>query len=98
MITVIALIVVGVCLAASIVGNFALYKAANLQLQKAELYESWIEEFKQDMMQTFAYIKLIDDRNIFSKDDEVGVVFQDMVNVIGKLNERTQEAEPTEGE
>lgn len=67
-----------------------LYKAANLQLQRAETYEDWILEFKEDIQKTYTEIKNLDDRQIFEKDDEVGVIFQEMAELLKKINERTQ--------
>jgi hypothetical protein len=95
---VISLILVGVCLVASVVANVMLLNAATLQLQKNEIYEEWILEFKEDVLKTYIHIKQIDDRHIFEKDDEVGVTFADLHAVIQKLNERTQEIEPEDQE
>lgn len=91
-------ILLGVCLTASVVANFAFFNAASLQLQRAEVYERWILEVKEDVLKAFNHIKVLDDRQIFQKDDEVGVVFQDILGVVEKLNERTQEVEPEKGE
>jgi len=98
MLLVISVIVLGVCLTASLVVNFLLFKAANLQFNRASVYEDWIAEFKNDVMKTFIELKLLDDRQIFQKDDEVGVVFQELLDVVQKLNDRTQESESAEGE
>jgi hypothetical protein len=56
--------------------------------KKLEEYEKWTNEVKSDVLQTFEDMKDIDNRQLFVKDDEVGVVFQELLDVIKKLNER----------
>jgi len=34
---------------------------------------------------------MLDEKQLFEKDDEVGVVFQDMMALIQSLNDRTEE-------
>lgn len=91
-------ILLSICLIASIVVNVLLYKAGVRQLTVNELLEEdsvllqkWVEEFKADVLKTFAHMKLLDDKQMFEKDDDVGIVFRDMMELIQKLNERTQE-------
>ena len=91
-------ILLSICLTASIIVNVLLYKAGVRQLTVNELLEEdndflqkWVEEFKVDVLKTFAHMKLLDDKQMFEKDDDVGIVFRDMMELIQKLNERTQE-------
>lgn len=91
-------ILLSICLTASIIVNVLLYKAGVRQLTVNELLEEdndflqkWIEEFKADVLKTYAHMKLLDDKQMFEKDDDVGIVFRDMMELIQKLNERTQE-------
>lgn len=89
---VIALIVILVLLlAASITTNVLLFKAGETQRQIKEIYESWIEEWRADVLKTYAHMKLLDDKQMFEKDDDVGVVFRDMSILIESLNNKTQE-------
>lgn len=91
-------ILLSICLTASIVVNVLLYKAGVRQLTVNEILEEdtlllqkWVEEFKADVLKTLAHMKLLDDKQMFEKDDDVGIVFRDMMELIQKLNERTQE-------
>lgn len=52
------------------------------------LHQQWIIDIREDVNYVYKKIKTLDDKQIFQKDDEVGVVFTDMVNLITKLNER----------
>jgi uncharacterized protein YnzC (UPF0291/DUF896 family) len=95
-------ILLSICLIASTVVIVLLYKAGVRQLSVNEIFEEdnqllkeWISEFRADVLKTYAHMKLLDDKQMFEKDDEVGVVFHDMMELIHELNERTQE---TEGE
>lgn len=96
-------IILSLCLIASLVANVLLYKAGVRQLsaneileENIQLLESWISDFRADVLKTAAHVKLIDDNQMFEKDDDVGIVFRDLSDLITKLNERTQETE--EGE
>jgi hypothetical protein len=73
--------------------NIALWKATEKQILRSEIYENWIYDFKSDVRKTYEDIKTIDDRQMFEKDDDVGVVFQDMLDLIKKLDDRVHEEE-----
>jgi len=102
----IVIILLSIFLVASIVINVMLYKAGTRQLddneiliEQVNLLEDWISDFKADVQKTFADIKMIDDKQMFEKDDDVGIVFRDMMELIRKLIERTENIqEPEEGE
>lgn len=72
-------------------GNFILYRAGERQLIINELYEKWIREWRTDVFKVWAHIKLLDDKQMFEKDDEVGIVFQDMKMLIKSLNDKIEE-------
>jgi hypothetical protein len=59
-------------------------------LNKIDTYESWIVEFRDDVTDVYTQLKKIDEQNVFERDDEVGVVFLDIVTLISKLNTRIQ--------
>jgi hypothetical protein len=87
----ITVILLSVLLTASIVANFLLWRAGLRQLAIVELYEGWISEWRAQVFKTWTHMKLLDEKEMFSKDDEVGVVFQDMKELIEELNDRTEE-------
>lgn len=41
-------------------------------------------------------MKMLDEKQMFEKDDEVGVIFEDMKALIESLNDRTEETTNTE--
>jgi hypothetical protein len=55
---------------------------------KIDIYEEWILEFKNDVNGVYRQLKNIDDKNLFEKDDDVGVIFSEMSALIDKLNTR----------
>lgn len=57
---------------------------------KIDIYEDWIVEFKDDINEVYRELKIIDDRQIFEKDDEVGSTFSQLYSIIEKLNQRTE--------
>lgn len=60
---------------------------------KIDTYESWVVELQDDVNDVYKKMKFIDDRQLFEKDDDVGVVFNDLLMLIKKLNERTESNE-----
>jgi len=94
----ITVILLSVLLTASIVANFLLWRAGERLLIISELYEDWISEWRSEVLKTWMHMKLLDEKQMFEKDDEVGVVFQDMMALIQSLNDRTEETTEKEGE
>ena len=69
----------------------AQYLRANQYEKMMDDYDAVLDEFSKDVVATYQHIKRIDDKQQFEKDDEVGSIFQDMVQIIEKFNEKTQE-------
>ena len=84
-------ILLSVLLTASIVLNFLLWKAGERQLVINELYTRWIADWRVQVFKTWIHMKMLDEKQMFEKDDDVGVVFQDMKELIKSLNDRTEE-------
>ena len=54
-------------------------------------YDAILDEFGKDVLTTYQHMKTIDDQKWFESEDDVGEVFRDLVKLIEKFNERTQE-------
>jgi hypothetical protein len=98
-------ILLSVLLTASIIGIILLWKAGERQLfindvlnENVVKYESWISDWRAQVLRTWAHMKMLDDKQMFEKDDDVGVVFQEMKTIIQSLNDRIQEETTEEGE
>lgn len=71
-----------------------------IQANKVQTYEEWILEFKHDVKMSLANMRAIDkrgsfatrvdDKGTFESDDEMGIIFKEMQDIIEKLNQRTQ--------
>lgn len=90
------LLIIGLLL--SILINIFLYKALSAQLKKIKTYEQlvvesdeWIESVRNAVRTTYVQMKKLDEKDIFFKDDEVGVVFSELLNLLKRLNDRIQE-------
>lgn len=69
-------------------------------LKRTSVYESWIVEFKSDLISTLEEMRTIDrngtfatsmnDEGLFESDDQVGQIFKELLDLIEKLNDRTQ--------
>lgn len=69
-------------------------------IAKLDIYEKWIFEFKQDVIDTLSLMRAIDKQGVFStsvnekgafeSDDHVGQIFKELADILEKLNERTQ--------
>jgi len=94
---IIIVIVLGVVSVASLIANVLLYKAGERQLDRADQYEQLYREFvtstKEQTLQTYLQMKQLDDKQMFSKDDDVGSAFREILDLLQKLNEVTQEEE-----
>jgi hypothetical protein len=53
--------------------------------KKISVYEESIEEFYSALTVTLANMRLIDSRQMFENDDEVGGVFQQLVDILSNL-------------
>jgi len=92
-------VVLGVLLSASLAANILLWIAGNRQMIKSDIYEQMYNDvvirMKERIMNTYVQMKQLDDKAMFSKDDEVGVSFQQILEILQELNELTQEEEET---
>src|ERR1017187_1361862 len=69
-------------------------------LAKIDTYEEWVLDFKTDVVDTLERMRDIDksvvfssrlnEKGAFESDDQVGGVFKDLLELIWKLNQRTQ--------
>lgn len=69
-------------------------------LAKVDTYEDWILDFKTDVIDTLEQMREIDksavfssklnDKGAFESDDIVGGVFKELLELVEKLNQRTQ--------
>ena len=84
-------ILLSVLLTASVVAKVLLWRAGERQLVINEIYANWISDWREQVFKVWAHMKLLDDKQMFEKDDDVGVVFQDMKILIQSLNDRTEE-------
>ncbi len=89
------LLIIGLILSVTI--NILLCRALFIQLKKLHLYEGWIEEYenwvndvRNAVSTTYIRMKDIDHKDIFFKDDEVGIVFTELLTLLKHLNDRIQ--------
>jgi len=66
--------------------GYIIYNCQN----KIDIYEQWIVEFKDDVNDVYQELKVVDDKNIFEKDDDVGVIFSELYKIMEKLNQRIE--------
>jgi len=85
------IIILNIFLIISIICNILLWKAGEKQMIINEIYIEWISDWKSFVFKTYAHMKFLDEKQIFEKDDEVGIVFQNMTDLIKNLNEKTEE-------
>ena len=55
-------------------------------MRKAELLETWVEEFTQLIESVNTELKLIDAKGSFESDDETGAIFKQIQETINRLN------------
>ena len=62
----------------------SIYVIWNL-LRKTEMYEDTIVRFNEGAINILTKMRIIDERQMFEKDDEVGILFEDLSSTIGEL-------------
>jgi len=94
---IISLVITVLLLIFSIVINVFIYKSLKIQLKNVENYkkalqdsDEWASYVRNYVRITYMKMKELDNREIFSKDDEVGVSFTDLLDLLKKLNDRVQ--------
>ena len=64
--------------------------------RKAELLETWIEDFSDRITRVQQELKDIDSTGHFEADDEIGTIFDGIKEVINELNDLTEGDEISE--
>lgn len=72
----------------AIVFAISLYTIFNLY-RKNSIYETWIFETNDSMKDILDKWKALDSKQMFEKDDEVGVVYEDINELIKEIETRT---------
>lgn len=85
----ITITVLSVLLVVSVGFNILLVKACNKACDKVDEYESWILKYQGIVKETYAMLKMVDEKEIFERDDEVGFVFSNIVSIVNDLKEKT---------
>ena len=78
-------LLLGLFVTTTVILCYVTYNSQN----KIDIYESWIVELKDDINDVYRQIKVVDDKQIFEKDDDLGGVFSDLYLILKKLNQRT---------
>lgn len=79
-----------ICISLSIALYYT-YKAAKIQYDKVKVYEQWIIDIKNNVYDTYAELKSIDNKQIFEKDDDVGIVFQQLHDTLLDLQTKVSD-------
>jgi len=82
--------VILIVLLTSLIVNIFLLVALKKSFEQIDQLESWLLEFKLLVKNTYNKLKFVDDRGIFVKDDDVGFLFTDLLNIIELTNKRIQ--------
>jgi len=56
-------------------------------LKKIEVHEEWIYQYRSEINNVYKRLKMVDDKNLFEKDDDVGFVFSEILRVTEEFNE-----------
>lgn len=95
-----------ILLLASLITNVLLWKAGERQMVRADSYEQMYEDIvlktKERVLQTYLQMKQLDNVNghegVFSKDDEVGSAFKQILEILQEFNELTPQEDQSKGE
>ncbi len=90
------IVLLSILLIASIVGNYLLFKNAEFWRSINELNEKRLVDIKGLVENVYADVKELDNKEWFQKDDEVGVVFEELIDIIKWFNDIVQNDEEVE--
>jgi len=79
----------------SLVTNIFLFVALKRAFYTIDILETWLIDFKKSINNVYKKLKSIDERGIFEKDDDVGFLFNDIVNIIKITNQRINDESAT---
>jgi transcription elongation factor Elf1 len=65
------------------------YACYNL-IRKIEVYEDWVDTFREESDGLYQKLKAVDDRNLFEKDDDVGFVFSEILRITKEFNDKVK--------
>lgn len=82
----------------SLLLNIALIYSSIVSLRKIEYYEDRIMWFYTQSNKILTTMRILDSREMFEKDDEVGQVFQQLTTTIGNLRTLIYDTQETEEE
>lgn len=77
----ILIIILALSICLNIFFGFAIYKS----LSRIDLLETWIIDFKNSIIILYNNLKSIDNRGIFEKDDDVGILFDELSTLINDV-------------
>jgi len=75
------------------VACFLLYKLVKVQLKKVEMYEAWVVSVRENVHDVYKEMISLDDKEWFRKDEDVGSVFSDLVELIDCLDQRVTDVD-----
>jgi len=66
----------------SIILNIFLCVSLFKSFRFTDQLESWVIDFKEEINSLYKKLKSIDERDMFEKDDDVGIIFQQIKDII----------------
>ncbi len=70
------------------ISTCALAYACFNMLKKIEVHEEWIEYFRGEVVQVKKRLKMVDDKELFPNDEDVGFVFSEIQRIINEFDEK----------
>jgi hypothetical protein len=83
---IVSLLLAGAC-GTLIYACFNMVKKIETYEEKIESYVQLAEKFRAEIDAVYFRLKLVDDQNLFEKDDDVGFVFSEILRVTKEFNE-----------
>lgn len=80
------IIIIAIMLTISLTANIALAVMVKRGLNREEIYTNWILKFRSRVEEIYKELKEIDEKHIFESDDEVGVVFSEIVKIMEEFD------------
>jgi len=79
-----------IILSVSLILNIFLLICIKKTFNQIDLLEEWVIDFKNLINNTYNKLKEIDERGMFEKDDDVGIIYEDIKSIVKSANDKVQ--------
>ena len=86
----ILMVILTILLSLSVLVNISTIIIIKKKLKIIDIYQDWVLTTISKLQNTYIRLKEIDDKQMFEKDDDVGVAFKNILDAVDSLNKEIE--------